>query len=99
MHDCYSEVFYCWFCVARFQTKTPGVGFVKIHAPWHVLCREAEFMKLKMPTKKVTFLFKRNSPAFFTVISHRFITPLYFNYLCNVMVPKHSSIRKLVLST
>uniref|UniRef100_A0A674BKF9 Anoctamin n=1 Tax=Salmo trutta TaxID=8032 RepID=A0A674BKF9_SALTR len=29
------------------------VGFVKIHAPWHVLCREAEFMKLKMPTKKV----------------------------------------------
>uniref|UniRef100_A0A8C9WVJ4 Anoctamin n=1 Tax=Scleropages formosus TaxID=113540 RepID=A0A8C9WVJ4_SCLFO len=35
------------------HTKTPGVGFVKIHAPWHVLCREAEFMKLKMPTKKV----------------------------------------------
>ncbi|XP_076878421.1 anoctamin-1 isoform X4 [Brachyhypopomus gauderio] len=34
-------------------TKTPGVGFVKIHAPWNVLCREAEFMKLKMPTKKV----------------------------------------------
>ncbi|KAL0150531.1 hypothetical protein M9458_054124, partial [Cirrhinus mrigala] len=33
--------------------KTPGVGFVKIHAPWSVLCREAEFMKLKMPTKKV----------------------------------------------
>uniref|UniRef100_A0A8C8GGT9 Anoctamin n=1 Tax=Oncorhynchus tshawytscha TaxID=74940 RepID=A0A8C8GGT9_ONCTS len=30
-----------------------SVGFVKIHAPWHVLCREAEFMKLKMPTKKV----------------------------------------------
>uniref|UniRef100_A0AAQ5YQ00 Anoctamin n=1 Tax=Amphiprion ocellaris TaxID=80972 RepID=A0AAQ5YQ00_AMPOC len=34
-------------------TKIPGVGFVKIHAPWNVLCREAEFMKLKMPTKKV----------------------------------------------
>ncbi|XP_037396573.1 anoctamin-1 isoform X4 [Pygocentrus nattereri] len=33
--------------------KTPGVGFVKIHAPWNVLCREAEFMKLKMPTRKV----------------------------------------------
>uniref|UniRef100_A0AAX7UEW2 Anoctamin n=1 Tax=Astatotilapia calliptera TaxID=8154 RepID=A0AAX7UEW2_ASTCA len=31
----------------------PGVGFLKIHAPWNVLCREAEFMKLKMPTKKV----------------------------------------------
>uniref|UniRef100_A0A3Q1EDS5 Anoctamin n=1 Tax=Acanthochromis polyacanthus TaxID=80966 RepID=A0A3Q1EDS5_9TELE len=35
------------------ETKIPGVGFVKIHAPWNVLCREAEFMKLKMPTKKV----------------------------------------------
>nr|XP_014343978.1 PREDICTED: anoctamin-1 isoform X2 [Latimeria chalumnae] len=35
------------------ETKTHGVGFVKIHAPWNVLCREAEFMKLKMPTKKV----------------------------------------------
>uniref|UniRef100_A0A672KVH3 Anoctamin n=1 Tax=Sinocyclocheilus grahami TaxID=75366 RepID=A0A672KVH3_SINGR len=37
------------------ETKTPGVGFVKIHAPWSILCREAEFMKLKMPTKKVMF--------------------------------------------
>lgn len=36
-----------------FQTKIPGVGFLKIHAPWEVLCREAEFMKLKMPTIKV----------------------------------------------
>ncbi|XP_073799555.1 anoctamin-1 isoform X2 [Danio rerio] len=35
------------------ETKTPGVGFVKIHAPWSVLCREAEFMKLKMPTRKM----------------------------------------------
>uniref|UniRef100_A0A672Y580 Anoctamin n=1 Tax=Sphaeramia orbicularis TaxID=375764 RepID=A0A672Y580_9TELE len=33
-------------------TKIPGIGFLKIHAPWNVLCREAEFMKLKMPTKK-----------------------------------------------
>ncbi|KAG8522529.1 Anoctamin-1, partial [Galemys pyrenaicus] len=38
------------------DTKLPGVGFVKIHAPWHVLCREAEFLKLKMPTKKLYHL-------------------------------------------
>ncbi|XP_061592937.1 anoctamin-1a isoform X2 [Cololabis saira] len=35
------------------ECKIPGIGFLKIHAPWNVLCREAEFMKLKMPTKKV----------------------------------------------
>uniref|UniRef100_A0A8D3C6T8 Anoctamin n=1 Tax=Scophthalmus maximus TaxID=52904 RepID=A0A8D3C6T8_SCOMX len=35
------------------DAKIPGVGFVKIHAPWNILCREAELMKLKMPTKKV----------------------------------------------
>uniref|UniRef100_A0A8C7QXV0 Anoctamin n=1 Tax=Oncorhynchus mykiss TaxID=8022 RepID=A0A8C7QXV0_ONCMY len=37
--------------------KIPGIGFLKIHAPWNVLCREAEFMKLKMPTKKRINLF------------------------------------------
>ncbi|XP_034389908.1 anoctamin-1-like [Cyclopterus lumpus] len=35
------------------DTKMSGMGFVKIHAPWNILCREAELMKLKMPTKKV----------------------------------------------
>uniref|UniRef100_A0A8C1LTP6 Anoctamin n=1 Tax=Cyprinus carpio TaxID=7962 RepID=A0A8C1LTP6_CYPCA len=42
----------CFF-IFVFQTKLPGVGFLKIHAPWDVLCREAEFMKLKMPTTKI----------------------------------------------
>ncbi|XP_072905887.1 anoctamin-1a [Hemitrygon akajei] len=35
------------------ETKAYGLGFVKIHTPWHVLCREAEFLKITMPTKKV----------------------------------------------
>lgn len=38
-----------------FQGHFPGIGFLKIHAPWKILCREAEFMKLKMPTKKVFY--------------------------------------------
>uniref|UniRef100_A0A671R255 Anoctamin n=1 Tax=Sinocyclocheilus anshuiensis TaxID=1608454 RepID=A0A671R255_9TELE len=42
-------------------TKLPGVGFLKIHAPWDVLCREAEFMKLKMPTIKVYCLINQGS--------------------------------------
>ncbi|XP_075694076.1 anoctamin-1 isoform X1 [Rhinoderma darwinii] len=41
------------------ETKMHGVGFVKIHAPWNVLCREAEFMKLKMPTKKIYHINQR----------------------------------------
>ncbi|XP_035988374.1 anoctamin-1 [Fundulus heteroclitus] len=35
------------------RTKISGLGFLKIHAPWTVLCREAEMMKLKMPTTKL----------------------------------------------
>ncbi|XP_072418252.1 anoctamin-1-like isoform X3 [Chiloscyllium punctatum] len=35
------------------EMKTQGIGYVRIHAPWHVLSREAEFLKIKVQTKKV----------------------------------------------
>uniref|UniRef100_A0AAX7UM81 Anoctamin n=1 Tax=Astatotilapia calliptera TaxID=8154 RepID=A0AAX7UM81_ASTCA len=52
--------------------KIPGVYFVKIHAPWNVLCREAEFMKLKMPTKKSNSIVEKIS----TLIS-KILEPLH----------------------
>ncbi|XP_015208789.2 anoctamin-2b isoform X1 [Lepisosteus oculatus] len=35
------------------ENKIQGIGFVRLHAPWLVLSREAEFLKIKVPTKKV----------------------------------------------
>uniref|UniRef100_A0A8B9LLG4 Anoctamin n=1 Tax=Astyanax mexicanus TaxID=7994 RepID=A0A8B9LLG4_ASTMX len=74
-HSCcsrnYTEVLFVLLCFC-FQNKIPGVGFLKIHAPWNVLCREAEFMKLKMPTKKVCPLFSLNS-----IKKSEFTAPLY----------------------
>ncbi|MGH0135907.1 UNVERIFIED_CONTAM: hypothetical protein FKN15_060350 [Acipenser sinensis] len=35
------------------EIKNQGTGFVRIHAPWHALSREAEFLKIKVPTKQV----------------------------------------------
>nr|XP_004610505.1 unnamed protein product [Sorex araneus] len=35
------------------ESKSHGAIFVRIHAPWQVLAREAEFLKIKVPTKKM----------------------------------------------
>ncbi|KAM4602805.1 anoctamin-1a [Polymixia lowei] len=61
-----------------------GIGFLKIHAPWKVLCREAEFMKLKMPTKKV-YEVKQGSNVVekIRLFIHKVTTPLHPNVEAN----------------
>lgn len=49
---CPSKCFHFFF-LCTLQSKSQGSVFVRIHAPWQVLAREAEFLKIKVPTKKV----------------------------------------------
>uniref|UniRef100_UPI003AAF5EFD anoctamin-1a isoform X2 n=1 Tax=Centroberyx gerrardi TaxID=166262 RepID=UPI003AAF5EFD len=65
-------------------SKIPGIGFLKIHAPWKVLCREAEFMKLKMPTKKV-YEVKQGSNVVekIRLFIHKVTAPLHPNVEAN----------------
>lgn len=46
-----------FFFLVTLQSKSQGSVFVRIHAPWQVLAREAEFLKIKVPTKKVRACF------------------------------------------
>ncbi|XP_008308076.1 anoctamin-1a [Cynoglossus semilaevis] len=60
------------------EGKIPGIGFLKIHATWNTLCREAEFMKLKMPTKMV-YEVKQGSNVVekIRLLLHKVTTPLH----------------------
>lgn len=46
--------FFLWlFSALILQVKIHGPSYTRLHAPWPVLCREAEFLKIKVPTKTV----------------------------------------------
>uniref|UniRef100_A0A6J0T5P3 Anoctamin n=1 Tax=Pogona vitticeps TaxID=103695 RepID=A0A6J0T5P3_9SAUR len=59
------------------ENKSQGLSFVRIHAPWNVLSREAEFLKVKMPTKK-TYEIKEEGGILkrLTKIWHKITEPL-----------------------
>ncbi|XP_023404485.2 anoctamin-2 [Loxodonta africana] len=75
------------------ESKSQGSIFVRIHAPWQVLAREAEFLKIKVPTKKMYEIKADGSIAKkFNEILQKLSSPL------QPRVPEHSNNRMKNLS-
>ncbi|XP_057558083.1 anoctamin-2 isoform X6 [Hippopotamus amphibius kiboko] len=75
------------------SSKSQGSVFVRIHAPWQVLAREAEFLKIKVPTKKTYAIKAEGSIAkTFNKILQKLSAPL------KPRVPEHSNNRMKNLS-
>uniref|UniRef100_A0A8C6W3C4 Anoctamin n=1 Tax=Nannospalax galili TaxID=1026970 RepID=A0A8C6W3C4_NANGA len=75
------------------ESKSQGSVFVRIHAPWQVLAREAEFLKIKVPTKKMYEIKAGGSIAkTFNAILQKLSSPL------QPRVPEHNNNRMKNLS-
>ncbi|XP_054941404.1 anoctamin-2 isoform X3 [Physeter macrocephalus] len=75
------------------ESKSQGSVFVRIHAPWQVLAREAEFLKIKVPTKETYVIKSGGSIAkTFNKILQKLSAPL------KPRVPEHSDNRMKILS-
>nr|XP_036864887.1 anoctamin-2 [Manis javanica] len=75
------------------ESKSQGSIFVRIHAPWQVLAREAEFLKIKVPTKKMYEIKSGGSIAKkFNEVLQKLSSPL------KPRVPEHSNNRMKNLS-
>ncbi|XP_057413040.1 anoctamin-2 [Balaenoptera acutorostrata] len=75
------------------ESKSQGSVFVRIHAPWQVLAREAEFLRIRVPTKK-TYVIKSEGSITktFNKILQKLSAPL------KPRVPEHSNNRMKNLS-
>ncbi|XP_012372891.1 anoctamin-2 isoform X1 [Octodon degus] len=76
------------------ESKNQGSVFVRIHAPWQVLAREAEFLKIKVPTKKEMYEIKAGGSIAkkFNAVLQKLSSPL------QPKVPEHSNNRMKNLS-